>query len=35
MHHGLGDFNVTNKSKLLSFIDKYWRISKTISEEKT
>jgi len=32
----LGDFNVTNKSnKLLSFIDKYWRFSKTISEEKT
>jgi hypothetical protein len=32
----LGDFNVRNKShKLLSFIDKYWRFSKTISEEKT
>ncbi len=35
-HHGLGDFNVTNKSnKLTYFIDKYWRFSKTISEEKT
>jgi uncharacterized membrane protein YkgB len=34
-HHGLGDFNVTNKSnKLLSFTDKYWRFSNTISEEK-
>jgi hypothetical protein len=32
----LGDFNVTNKSnKLLSFTNKYWRFSKTISEEKT
>jgi hypothetical protein len=34
-HHGLGDFNVTNKSnKLPSFIDKYWRFSNTVSEEK-
>jgi hypothetical protein len=32
----LGNFNVKNKSnKLRSFIDKYWRFSKTISEEKT
>jgi hypothetical protein len=36
MHHHLGDFNATNKSnKLPSFIDKYWRFSKTISQEKT
>jgi len=35
-HHGFGDFNVTNKSnKLLSFIDKYWRFSRTINGEKT
>jgi hypothetical protein len=35
-HHGLGYFNVANKSnKLPSFIDKYWRFSKALSEEKT
>jgi hypothetical protein len=35
-HHHLGDFKVTNKSnKLPFFIDKYWRFSKTMSEEKT
>jgi len=34
-HHHLGDFDVTNKlNKLPPFIDKYWRFSKTISEEK-
>jgi len=34
--HGLGDFNVTNKSnKLPSFIYKYWRFSKALIEEKT
>jgi len=35
-HHGLGDFNVTNKSnKVPFFIHKYWRFSNTISEENT
>jgi len=32
-HHHLGDFNV--KQINLSFLNKYWRFSKTMSEEKT